>query len=96
MTPKVEYKHFFADGYREADASIRLRHSVANGHERRRGSQKMIIVTKTVDHGFVWGNRSQLLVYAGGNYYKEHGPENATLMHVTGTRDTHSRVISIR
>jgi hypothetical protein len=29
----------FADGYREADASIRLRHSVANSHKRRKGSQ---------------------------------------------------------
>jgi hypothetical protein len=85
----------FADGNREADASIRLRHSVANSHERRRGSHEVTIVRKTADNGFARGNSNQPCVYPGGNYGEDHGLENATLMDSTGTRDTHSRVMRI-
>jgi hypothetical protein len=63
--------------------------------ERRRGSMEVTIVGITTDNGFVRGNRSQLLVYPLGNYCEDYSPENATLMDSTGTRDTHSRAMSI-
>jgi hypothetical protein len=34
--------------------------------------------------------------YPRGDYCEEHGPENAALMEATGTRDTRSRVMSMR
>jgi hypothetical protein len=63
LTPKGEYKQFFADDYREADASIRLPHCVVNSHEKRRGSQEVTIVRIAANNGFVRGNRSQLFLY---------------------------------
>jgi hypothetical protein len=53
------------------------------------------IIGVTADDGFVRGNRSQLFVYPGGNYCEERGPENATLMDSTGTRDAHGRGVSM-
>jgi hypothetical protein len=93
-TPRGEYNSL-ADSHCGADASICLRHNVANSHEGHTGSQDVTIVRITADNGFVRGNRSQLLVYPRGKYCEEYGPGNATLMDATGTRDTHSRAMSI-
>jgi hypothetical protein len=86
----------FADGNRESDVSIRRRHSLANSHERRRGSQEVTIVRTSANYGFVRSNRSQLCVYPRGNYCKEYVSENGTLMDASGSRNTHSRDISIK
>jgi hypothetical protein len=53
-----EYKQVFADGHREADASIRLLHSVANSYERWKGSQEVTIIRISANNGFVRGNLS--------------------------------------
>jgi hypothetical protein len=93
-TPKGEYKQLLRM-VTMADASVRLRHSVANSHDIRKGSQEVTIVTLTAHNGHVRGNRSQLFAYPKGIYCEKHGPENTTLMDSTGTHDTHSRAVSI-
>jgi hypothetical protein len=95
-TPKGEYKQFCADGYCEADARIRLRHSVANSHERRRGPHEVTIIKLTADEGSVRAFAANcLFIYPGGYYCEEYGPEIETLMDFTGTRDAHGRAVSI-
>jgi hypothetical protein len=88
-TPGGEYKHFLANNYREADASMRHRHSLANSYERRRGSQK-VTVKISANNGFI-GESQPIFVYPRGSYCKEYGPETSTLTITTCTWDTHSQ-----